>query len=72
VISELSRDNPALKALEADYRNLDYFIHSNWSDFSDRIDLLKFRGEDAFMSQMNYDMTEEKYQGDLSVSGPAG
>jgi hypothetical protein len=61
VISELSRDNPALKALEADYRNLHYFEHSNWADFSDGIDIQNFRGEHAYMSQLNYDMTKERY-----------
>ena len=56
-----SRTDPELLDLQERYTKLSLFTHSNWSDFSDRIDLAKFRGEDAYMSQLNYGMTHDHY-----------
>lgn len=61
-MNQLSRSDVSLIDLEQRYAELSLFEHSNWRDFSDRIDLTKFRGEDAYMSQLNYGMTLGHYQ----------
>jgi SAM-dependent methyltransferase len=60
-IAELSRDNPRLLELEAEYRKLNLFDTSQWEAFSRGIDIQNFRGEPGFLSQMWGGMTEARY-----------
>ncbi len=57
----LNRSNPKLLELEQQYAALNYFDHSNWATYSANIDIQNFRGENGFLSQLNYGMTEEHY-----------
>lgn len=56
----LSRDDPALLALEDAYARLDLFPQSLWKNWSKNIDIQKFRGEHAYIAQM-WSMDEQRY-----------
>lgn len=57
----LSRDNPELLALEDAYSKLNLFEQSMWRTWADQIDITRFRGEGAYLSQM-MGMTVQRYQ----------
>lgn len=57
----LSRDNPMLLALEADYAKLNMFGHVNWQAYQSTVDIQNFRGEYGYLSQLNYGMTADHY-----------
>lgn len=60
-IPELSRDNPRLLKLEAEYAKLNLFEQSVWTEWAKGIDIQNFRAEHGYMAQM-WMMTEERYQ----------
>lgn len=63
-IAELSRTNPRLLELEAEYAKLNLFEQSVWTEWAKGIDIQNFRAEHGYMAQM-WMMTEERYQNTL-------
>lgn len=56
----LSRDDPALLTLEAEYEKLNLLPLSLWKTWSGNIDIQRFRGEHAYLAQM-WSMDEQRY-----------
>jgi len=68
-INYLSPFNPRLLRLIEEYRALDYFDHSMWRTWPERVDLQNFRREGDYLAQLDYGMSEQKYWATLGYVG---
>jgi len=60
-IEYLSRQNPCLRKLMADYSQFGGIEHSFWGSWQDKLDLPNFRREGDYLSQREYGATEQAY-----------
>ena len=62
VLSYLTRNNPALVDLKKRYASVTNVPHSFWASWEDKVNLLKFRGENDYVSQAYHRKTERRYE----------
>lgn len=62
ILSYLSRDNPALENLKNRYAKATNLPHSFWVSWENKVNLLKFRGEDDYVSQAYFVNTDRRYE----------
>jgi putative sugar O-methyltransferase len=62
VIQYLSPDNPFLKELKKRYAVFSESPHSNWEFWENKVNLLKFRGENDYVSQAYFLNTTRRYE----------
>lgn len=62
ILSYLSRDNPALKDLKSRYAKATHLPHSFWAPWESKVNLLKFRGENDYVSQAYFANTDRRYE----------
>lgn len=58
----LARENPKLKELKERYSRFTKWPHSSWSSWEDKVDLLRFRGENDYLSQAYFRDTQTRYE----------
>jgi SAM-dependent methyltransferase len=62
IIRQLSHDNPRLKELKDRYAQNTRFAHSFWNSWEKHVNLLKFRGEDNYVSQAYFRQNPRRYE----------
>jgi hypothetical protein len=62
VIRQLSTDNARLVELKRRYAQITGFSHSFWSSWEKRVNLLRFRGEDNYVSQAYFRQNTRRYE----------
>lgn len=62
IIRELSQDNPRLKELKDRYARQTQFAHSFWGSWEKNVNLLRFRGEDDYVSQAYFRQNTRRYE----------
>jgi SAM-dependent methyltransferase len=62
IIRELSHDNPRLKELKDRYAHNTRFAHSFWNSWEKHVNLLRFRGEDNYVSQAYFRQNTRRYE----------
>ena len=58
----LSRDNPFLNKLKSRYAQATHLPHSFWAPWENKVNLLKFRGENDYVSQAYFQKTDRRYE----------
>lgn len=61
-IQYLSRDNPRLQQLKERYARFNKWAHSSWTPWEEKVDLLRFRGENDYLSQAYFKDTLKRYE----------
>jgi len=61
-VSYLTRDNPRLQELKERYPKFTKWPHSCWTPWEDKVDLLRFRGENDYLSQAYFKDTLKRYE----------
>ena len=62
VLAHLTRDNPALVDLKKRYASATHLPHSFWAPWENKVNLLKFRGENDYVSQAYFQKTDRRYE----------
>ncbi len=62
VLRHLSRYNPALVYMKRRYAAATHLPHSFWAPWENKVNLLKFRGENDYVSQAYFQKTDRRYE----------